>query len=77
MGKKYVVELGCYVEGNGYSYTETFDTLDEFCTAEEYVESLEPPLTPRNGEILEVRIYEVDTDDEYEEDKLLSEYQIC
>ena len=37
----YRVELFHWVNGSGFSCNETFDHLDEYCTAEEYVKSLD------------------------------------
>lgn len=35
------VELYHWANGSGFSCNETFDNLDEYCTAEEYVKSLD------------------------------------
>lgn len=54
------VELRHWREGSGYTHGETFDNIEGFCTAEEYLNSLDTPLTVGEGEGVNVEIYSDD-----------------
>lgn len=56
----YEVVMSKWVEGQGFSYAETFDNLDAFCTAEEYVNGIEPIELSANEQML-VEIRDTDT----------------
>lgn len=45
----YTVILNHWVDGSGWSHSETFDHIPEACTAEEYVRSLDTRLDPPTG----------------------------
>jgi len=44
----YRVDLHHWVDG-GWSHCETFDNLNEYCTAREYIKSLDCPISPPTG----------------------------
>lgn len=41
---KYEVRLDYWVNGNGFTHSETFDWLDKYSTARDYIDELDPPL---------------------------------
>lgn len=47
--KTYTVILNHWQDGSGWSHSETFDRIDEACTAEEYLRSLDEQLKPPVG----------------------------
>ena len=58
----YRIELNHWVDGSGWSHSETYDHVDELCTAEEYIRSLDPDYrleAPEDGDI-RVEIYDED-----------------
>lgn len=56
----YEVVLSKWVSGQGFSYTETIDTLDECCTANEYIDSMED-IYLKEGQNILIEIRESDT----------------
>lgn len=49
MKNRYTVILNHWVDGSGWSHSETFDHFSEACTAEEYLHSLDVQLDPPTG----------------------------
>lgn len=63
MTKTYTVILNLWVDGSGWSHSETFDHISEACTAEDYLRSLDCPLEPTAGcDDIQVEIWD-DEDD--------------
>lgn len=46
MNNNYTVTLRHWVDGSGFTHSEEFDELDRYCTAQEYIDSLDEPLVP-------------------------------
>ena len=47
------VDLKTWIAGVGFTITETFDNLEEYCSASDYIKSLDDPLDiPPDGDIL-------------------------
>lgn len=63
----YRIDLDYWEEGYGYSHTETFDNVETYCTAQEYIQSLEPPLEVDDRHEITVKVFNGD-------DKLVSSH---
>lgn len=62
------VELNHYFEGEGFKFSETFDNIENSCSAEEYVKNYDGYLIPENpDEAIRLEIYD-------EENNLLSSF---
>lgn len=57
------VELWHWVDGSGYTHNETFENTQEDFTAAEWIEGLDEPFEIDEGEGIEVRIYDNETDE--------------
>ena len=66
MKKTYEVILNHWQNGNGWTHGETFDIIDELCTPEEYINSLDCPLESPWGDDGDIRV------EIWDNDKLLS-----
>lgn len=62
------VELNHYFEGEGFKFSETFDNIENLCSAEEYAKDYDGNLIPENpDEAIRLEIYD-------EENNLLSSF---
>lgn len=64
---KYRVEIAEWVDGSGFIYSQQIDEFDEETSAEDYIDICadgpEGILKPTNGDDLEVRIIDNETDE--------------
>ena len=62
------VELNHYFEGEGFKFSETFDNIENLCSAEEYAKNYDGDLIPENpDEAIRLEIYD-------EENNLISSF---
>lgn len=68
----YRVEIFHWVHGSGFSHNETFEEIEEYCSAKEYIKSLDEPLPydPSGGTDILVKIFK---EEQYNTDDPLSE----
>ena len=61
--KKYRVETRLWKDGSGFYANPTFDELDEFEEAKDYIESLDENFEIEENEDIEVAIVDNETDE--------------
>lgn len=54
----YRVDLDYWEHGYGHSHVETFDNIETYCSATEYIESFDLPLEIDNRYSIIVKIYD-------------------
>ena len=54
----YRVEIDHWKNGSGYTHSEVFDYLEEYCTAEEYFNSLDMIPLLRGDDAVTIRIFD-------------------
>ena len=52
------IELNHWKDDEGFTFSETFDNIEEYCTAEEYINSYDGDLTPEDpNEAIQLEVY--------------------
>ena len=52
------IELNHWKNGEGFNFSETFDNIEEYLTAEEYINSYDGDLTPEDpNEAIQLEVY--------------------